>query len=50
MNTLSTHVLDTMHGRPAAGIAVTLLSSPRLRGWLVRALATYAFVRQLLGR
>jgi hypothetical protein len=33
-----------------AGIAVTLLSSPRLRGWLVRALATYAFVRQLLGR
>lgn len=24
MSTLSTHVLDTMHGRPAAGIAVTL--------------------------
>lgn len=24
MNTLSTHVLDTMHGRPAAGVAVTL--------------------------
>jgi 5-hydroxyisourate hydrolase len=24
MNTLSTHVLDTMHGRPAAGLAVTL--------------------------
>ena len=33
-----------------AGVAVTLLSSPKLRGWLVRALATYAFVRQLLGR
>lgn len=24
MNTLSTHVLDTMHGRPAAGLALTL--------------------------
>ena len=24
MNTLSTHVLDTMHGRPAAGMAVVL--------------------------
>ncbi|GAA0297633.1 hydroxyisourate hydrolase [Sphingomonas oligophenolica] len=24
MNTLSTHVLDTMHGRPAAGIALAL--------------------------
>lgn len=24
MSTLSTHVLDTMHGRPAAGMAVTL--------------------------
>lgn len=24
MNTLSTHVLDTMHGRPASGLAVTL--------------------------
>jgi 5-hydroxyisourate hydrolase len=24
MNTLSTHVLDTMHGRPAAGLAVAL--------------------------
>jgi 5-hydroxyisourate hydrolase len=24
MNTLSTHVLDTMHGRPAAGMAVAL--------------------------
>jgi 5-hydroxyisourate hydrolase len=24
MNTLSTHVLDTMHGRPAAGLAVVL--------------------------
>lgn len=34
-----------------AGIAVTLLSSsPKLRGWVVKALATYAFVRQLLGR
>ena len=34
-----------------AGIAVTLLtSSPRLRGWVVRAWAVYAFVRQLLPR
>jgi 5-hydroxyisourate hydrolase len=24
MNTLSTHVLDTMHGTPAAGMAITL--------------------------
>ena len=24
MNTLSTHVLDTMHGKPAAGMAVVL--------------------------
>jgi 5-hydroxyisourate hydrolase len=24
MTSLSTHVLDTMHGRPAAGVAVTL--------------------------
>ena len=24
MNSLSTHVLDTMHGRPAAGLAVAL--------------------------
>jgi 5-hydroxyisourate hydrolase len=24
MNTLSTHVLDTMHGRPASGLAVAL--------------------------
>ena len=24
MNTLSTHVLDTMHGRPAAGLALAL--------------------------
>ena len=24
MSTLSTHVLDTMHGRPAAGLAVVL--------------------------
>ncbi|HEX8527331.1 hydroxyisourate hydrolase [Allosphingosinicella sp.] len=24
MNTLSTHVLDTMHGRPAAGMTVVL--------------------------
>jgi 5-hydroxyisourate hydrolase len=24
MNTLSTHVLDTVHGRPAAGMAVVL--------------------------
>ena len=27
MSTLSTHVLDTMHGRPAAGLSV-VLSSP----------------------
>lgn len=27
MSTLSTHVLDTMHGRPAAGLAV-MLSGP----------------------
>jgi hypothetical protein len=34
-----------------AGIAVTLLSSsPKLRGWVVRAWAVYAFVRQLLRR
>jgi hypothetical protein len=33
-----------------AGVAVTLLLSPKLRGWLVRALATYAFVRQLISR
>ena len=25
MGQLTTHVLDTMHGRPAAGMAVTLL-------------------------
>ena len=28
MNTLSTHVLDTMHGRPAAGLAL-VLSGPQ---------------------
>jgi len=34
-----------------AGIAATLLtSSPKLRGWLVRGWAVYAFVRQLIGR
>jgi len=34
-----------------AGIAVTLLSSsPKLRGWVVRAWAIYAFIRQLLKR
>lgn len=26
MSTLSTHVLDTMHGRPAAGLEVTLIA------------------------
>lgn len=26
MTSLSTHVLDTMHGRPAAGVALRLLS------------------------
>ncbi|HEY7657206.1 MAG TPA: hypothetical protein VH881_10115 [Burkholderiales bacterium] len=32
-----------------AGIAVTLLSSsPKLRGWVVRAWAVYAFLRQLI--
>ena len=25
MNSLSTHVLDTMHGRPAAGLALVLI-------------------------
>ena len=34
-----------------AGIAATLLvSSPKLRRWVVRGWAVYAFVRQLLGR
>ncbi|HEX9687028.1 MAG TPA: hypothetical protein VGA25_14375 [Burkholderiales bacterium] len=34
-----------------AGLAVTLLSSsPKLRGWVVRAWAVYAFVRQLFQR
>lgn len=34
-----------------AGIAVTLLtSSPKLRNWVLRAWAVYAFVRQLLQR
>jgi len=34
-----------------AGIAATLLaSSPKLRSWMVRGRAVYAFVRQLLGR
>ena len=34
-----------------AGIAATLLtSSPKLRGWVVRAWAVYAFVRRLLDR
>lgn len=34
-----------------AGIAVTLLaSSPKLRRWLVRGWAIYAFVRQLIIR
>jgi hypothetical protein len=33
------------------GIAATLLtSSPKLRAWVVRGLAVYAFVRQLFGR
>ena len=32
-----------------AGVAVTLLtSSPKLRGWVVRAWAVYIFVRRLL--
>jgi hypothetical protein len=34
-----------------AGIAATLLaSSPKLRSWVVRGWAVYAFVRQILGR
>lgn len=34
-----------------AGIAVTLLTtSPKLRGWLVRGWALYAFLRRLLDR
>jgi len=34
-----------------AGIAATLLaSSPKLRSWVVRGWAVFAFVRQLLGR
>ena len=34
-----------------AGVAVTLLaSSPKLRGWLVRGWAVYAFFRRLLNR
>lgn len=34
-----------------AGVAATLLaSSPKLRAWVVRGWAVYAFVRQLLGR
>jgi len=34
-----------------AGVAVTLLtSSPKLRGWVVRAWAVYIFVRRLLHR
>ena len=34
-----------------AGVAVTLLtSSPKLRGWVVRAWAAYTFLRRLLDR
>lgn len=34
-----------------AGVAVTLLtSSPKLRGWVVRAWAAYAFLQRLLER
>jgi hypothetical protein len=34
-----------------AGIAATLLtSSPKLRSWVVRGWAVYAFVRQFIGR
>jgi len=34
-----------------AGVAATLLSSsPKLRGWVVRAWVAYAFVRRLLDR
>lgn len=30
MTSLSTHILDTMHGRPAAGVAVRLLAGDAL--------------------
>ena len=36
MSTLSTHVLDTMHGRPAAGMAVTLSGADGEGIWSVR--------------
>ena len=45
MNTLSTHVLDTSLGRPAAGIEITLheLDCKRGEGW-------YSFVTDSDGR
>jgi 5-hydroxyisourate hydrolase len=39
MSSVSTHVLDTAHGRPAAGMRVTLESSVA-DGWIRRAAAT----------
>jgi 5-hydroxyisourate hydrolase len=33
MGRLSTHVLDTMHGRPAAGMRVELLEARAAGGW-----------------
>ncbi|CAN5613485.1 hydroxyisourate hydrolase [soil metagenome] len=38
MSTLSTHVLDTMHGRPAAGMKVELWS--RDRSELIKSITT----------
>lgn len=39
MRGLTSHVLDTLHGRPAVGVAVTLfrLSQPDAEGWCMSA-------------
>jgi 5-hydroxyisourate hydrolase len=42
MGHLSTHVLDTMHGRPAAGMAVTLQRVDGERAETIRSLALNA--------
>ena len=42
MGHLSTHVLDTMHGRPAAGMAVTLQRVDGERAESIRSLALNA--------
>lgn len=39
---LSTHVLDTMHGKPAAGMAVALYTTQGARATLVRRLVLNA--------